>query len=447
MQEKELCTDINIFSYLKDIDKILLFTHNADADGVGCEVVARLFTIFSYYSEEDFFKHYDSKKIARYNSDKVLEERLEVTRMGYKNNVQIVDEKIKKHKDEKCLIIVTDISSSYDLVTYLDGIDNPVIYIDHHLIDDKAYKYLCDWKNEDFNRKFYYLIPNTDSLSPFSSDHFLYDRMNEFNIRAFINVSSMDDAKLSATYIFWVLMLTWFPKAFSNLDGICKADGIFKVLSDSDTYEWKKHKIVRKNGIVYGNKYFHTNIPDPFPLIYKYRGYDFLLENLYYIIKSFVCDDSNLTGEARLIELMDTVSIYDNIRKKNYNYWTNSMQKVNADEIGKIGISFSPDADYSMFSAWSFEEDPDLIALFEVYSDSKIISIRVRDDSDFNGAEFMKNYFNGGGHPKAAGGRLSEDMFINWIKTYWEVKEFNAGAKLAEVNELMKINMNELDMI
>lgn len=422
------------------IDKILLFTHVADSDGMGCEVLGKLFKdlLLKYrpevlHASQLLFDINASDSETRTN---LIDGILEIRRISYRDPVGEIKDSLEKNSGKNCLILITDISSSPELFEFIDSIKEPVLYIDHHEISVESMKAYNNMENL-FN-KFILIESGTTGLNQINkSDRVtnLFDLLEDIDFRSLVVSSKLKYSKISATYIFWVLILYLFPEIIVNVDTVYTFDCIMKLISDADTYEWKNHAFEVEGKDVYGTSLFTTEIPDIFSLIFKYRGGDYLVDKLYKLAFYAFVDQKHIRP-ADIEVIVSENEIFAKCREKNYEYYKKSAQMFLSDEFGLSEVTCAVDSDFSMFSNWKFKSNEKLDTTIMLYPDSRTISIRVNDASSINAAEIMKELFNGGGHAKAAGGKLDEEKFCNWLKFYWDLKANRNDSMPAPVVDL-----------
>ena len=422
------------------IDKILLFTHVADADGMGCEVLGKLFKdlLLKYRPEVLHASQllFDIDVTDSETRTGLIDGILEIHRISYRDPVGEIKTSLEKNSGKNCLILITDISSSPELFIFINSINEPVLYIDHHEISVESMKAYSSMQT--LSNKFIVIESGTTGLNQITkSDHGtnLFDLLEDIDFRSLVVSSKLRYSKISATYIFWVLILFLFPEIIVNIDTVYTFDCIMKLISDADTYEWKNHAFEVEGKDVYGTSLFKTEIPDIFSLIFKYRGGDYLVGKLYKLAFYAFIDQKHIRP-ADIESIVSANEIFAKCRKNNYEYYKKSAQMFLSDEFGLAEVTCVVDSDFSMFSNWRFKSNEKLDTTIMLYPDSRTISIRVNDASSINGAEIMKDLFNGGGHAKAAGGKLDEDKFCNWLKFYWDLRDNKNDSMPAPVVDL-----------
>lgn len=66
---------------------------------------------------------------------------------------------------------------------------------------------------------------------------------------------------------------------------------------------------------------------------------------------------------------------------------------------------------------WNVQNEYDVFVFANWSADTGVFGMSLRSGCpNFNCGEFMKKYYSGGGHPGAAGGKMTEDQFIKFIK-------------------------------
>ena len=441
--EKEIITGTremrSMISNFGPIDKILLFTHAADADGMGCEVLSMLFRdLLVKYRLESLpvssllfdmtIGDYKTKK-------KLIENILEIHRISYRNPSEEIRMALEKNSEENCIVVITDISSSPELFKFIGSINNPVLYIDHHefsLETMKAYDEIIDKTG-----KYFMIESGTTGLNQFETSgrkENLFEFLRDINFRSLVVSSKLKNSKISATYIFWILILFLFPEITTNIENVYLFDSIMKLISDADTYEWKKHSLCIDGKDVYGTSLFSTSTPDIFSLIFKYRGGDYLVDKLYNLaFRAFVEQTHILRKDVESI--INENEVFAKCREHDYEYYKKSTQMFLSDKFGLAEVTPVTDANFSMFSNWRFSST-ELDTTIMLYPDSRTISIRTSEKSGINASEVMRELFNGGGHENAAGGKLDADKFCNWLKFYWDLKADSDENKVAPMIDL-----------
>ena len=441
INKKEILTNTremrNMISNFGTIDKILVFTHVADADGMGCEVLSMLFRdLLLKYRLESFHvsnllldmdkRDYEAKK-------KLIDSILEIHRISYRNPSEEIKITLEKNSGKNCIVVITDISSSPELFKFIGNIDEPVLYIDHHefsLETMKAYEEIIDKPG-----KYFMIESGTTGLNQFETSERkenLFEFLRDIDFGSLIVNSKLKSSKISATYIFWILILFLFPEIITNIDSLYLFDSIMKLISDADTYEWKKHSLHIDGKDAYGTSLFSTSTPDIFSLIFKYRGGDYLVYKLYNLAYKAFVQETYIRPED-VESIINENEVFVKCREHNYEYYKKSAQMFLSDKFGLAEVTSVTDADFSMFSNWRFSSNEKLDTTIMLYPDSRTISIRTRESSGINASEVMRELFNGGGHENAAGGKLDVDRFCNWLKFYWDLKAENKAAPMIDL--------------
>ena len=262
----------------------------------------------------------------------------------------------------------------------------------------------------------------------------LFDFLRDIDFRSLVVSSKLRNSKISATYIFWVLILFLFPEIIVNIDSVYLFDCVMKLISDADTYEWKNHSLCNDGKDTYGTSLFSTSTPDIFSLVFKYRGGDYLVDKLYNLAYRAFVEQKHIRP-ADVETIINENEVFVKCREHNYEYYKKSAQMFLSDKFGLAEVTAVVDADFSMFSNWRFN-DTELDTTIMLYPDSRTISIRTSEASGINAAEVMKELFNGGGHENAAGGKLDADRFCNWLKFYWDLKADRTEYKAAPMIDL-----------
>lgn len=438
INEKEIIDNTmkmrGMISNIGVIDKILLFTHVSDADGMGCEMLGILFRdLLLKYRLESLSIRSKVIELSPLDSNlkKAIDETLEIHRISYRDPAGEIKDALKNNAGKRCFVIVTDISSSSALFECFHEIDEPVLYIDHHEISlesKKAYDLIVDSPNK------YVMIESGSTglnhIDGIGMKENLFEYLRDIDFRTLVVSSKLRNSKISATYIFWVLILFLFPEIIVNIDSVYLFDCVMKLISDADTYEWKKHAFHNDGKDVYGTSLFTTETPDIFSLIFKYRGGDYLVDKLYSLAYRAFIEQKHIRP-ADIETLINENEVFVKCREHNYEFYKKSAQMFLSDKFGLAEVTAVVDSDFSMFSNWRFNSNEKLDTTIMLYPDSKTISIRVNDSSHISAADVMKELFNGGGHEKAAGGKMDADRFCNWLKFYWDLKADRTENKAA----------------
>ena len=380
---------------LQEKKVILHFTHEADADGIGCEALMKCLT-------------------------EVIQEKITSIRCGYGNFLQKVTEQIDHVKNIYDLnhigIVITDLGIEKPVLDLLESSKIPYCWIDHHQVKTKYDDALYGW---------FFIFNGVYDISHYESI-LANDVFNPENYRG--------KMKYSATALLYFQLLSHgfldFPRTGSQ-----RQFELFVInsLSDSDTFAFKNRTTPASYwspSDLIANEEDDSITPlnmkyvvDPWPLLMKNEGADSVLR----AFTSIYGDRYRKFDMDRHINdlLLTPTNRYHNNRVTMYEQWKRTI--VRADfcflkEEPYFAFTPTKENDFSIFSDWYLTSHPEVAGTMALFPDSRILSFRSLEGSDMNVAELATKWFDGGGHVHVSGATASIRFALDVLSNYWQVR-------------------------
>lgn len=330
-----------------------------DMDAAGCAIVSSLLTDECYVSI-DFTIEYCPAS----GADDALER--------YKSNIE---------NGEYDYIFIADISISEKMAYFLDNTQKEKSFtlglFDHHKSNKLGINF--DW---------YYV--NTDNVS---ACWIMYQKLIELNFDYTNKYHDKIKITLSETKIDYT---RWLMKSISRYDTWC----------------WK----TRPSSIQYFEKEFAN--------ICKFIG----TERFYEVMSDFILSSSD---KSLKLNNMPSNFIYLSkvLKEKESDVISNIKNKLDNIRTTVIDgykcallMDTSSNLIYSNDILQEVYQQPNIDIAIMLYPESRTISLRTNHD-EIDLSSWTAKMFGGGGHPKAAGAKLSSSKFIEIMNTYYKSKE------------------------
>lgn len=292
----------------------------------------------------------------------------------------IINNTIMNNDTGISFILISDISINDDVAEKLDKFCNEneikLMLIDHHISNHLDKKY--EWAK---------VITKDENGIPISAAKLLFNYCK--------------DNKL-------------FKRSTIHFNTIHILDYICEQISRYDTWEWKNHP--NENG----------NEED-YAILVSELGCDKACDFIYQRVVEMQLSNTSLINNNTIFinYLKMIVDIYKEKRTRLTQKTYNSVVKTPiciSDKLYRVALFF-PDLDFANFEMENiYENNEDIDFVIGLYPKNCTVSLRARKDVDINLVDIAKclsEHGDGGGHPKAAGAKLSYKEFLRLMDIYY----------------------------
>lgn len=234
-------------------------------------------------------------------------------------------------------------------------------------------------------------------------DHHISNHMPEKYDWAMVTQTTDDGSRVIAACE--IMYLRYFERIDERFRYILSI--IINSISRYDTWEWKN------NPYQYDEEY--TNI------LIKELG---IVDTFKYLLRSLVFSVEN--GKDTFVFNEESMFLINSYKKKREKYLDNIGNRgiiATTFQEYTIAIVLLNDSFYNETMEYIYNSDDSIDIVFGIDVFGKSLSLRTKKE-DVNLARFAKYYFNGGGHKKAAGAKLSKKKIMKLLNLYYTGVEY-----------------------